>query len=453
MAAFLFNPLPTPMFNSVGQFASGAKAFFYEAGTTTPLIVFSDGNLDNELPFPVIASNLGIFKPIYVPFVSFRVRILDSNNVVIVDEDNISNPPPPAGGGIVVTADELFQTGDPLWRLRSGLMQGWVRMNGNTIGSASSGATELASATAQDLFTFIWTNFADTLAPVVGGRGTSASADWVLNKQITIPSMQGCVGAGVDDMGGTAAGAIQANTTVSSVPAINDTIGLASIAGIQLGDMALIAGVANGHIIAIQTTPPAVTLDTAIAAHTAGTAFVAQNPNGATDATTTTGTITSSGASLVLASVQGLGVGMNAILAGVANGVIIAINAATLTITLSVAVPTSTASGATFRASFFVDAQIVGNTSGSDVADLTADQLPPHTHPIHDPGHSHGYSRPLGQVNFTASGGSLTASNPVTENGGTTNAAVTGITVLGSGNGNPLSILQPTRLGYWFMKL
>jgi hypothetical protein len=63
---------------------------------------------------------------------------------------------------------------------------GYVLANGSTIGSASSGATR-ANADTADLFALLWNNLSDALAPVNGGRGASASADFAANKTITLP--------------------------------------------------------------------------------------------------------------------------------------------------------------------------------------------------------------------------------------------------------------------------
>lgn len=78
----------------------------------------------------------------------------------------------------------------------------WVMMDGTTIGSASSGATGRANADTQTLFTLLWNSFSNTNAPVSGGRGASASADWSANKTIQVPDGKGKVIAGVD-VGGT----------------------------------------------------------------------------------------------------------------------------------------------------------------------------------------------------------------------------------------------------------
>jgi hypothetical protein len=82
-----------------------------------------------------------------------------------------------------------------------------------TIGNASSGASNRANDDQINLFTLIWNNWADAQAPVSGGRGVSALADWNANKTIAAPDLRGCVIAGLDNMGGVAAGRI--TTTVS----------------------------------------------------------------------------------------------------------------------------------------------------------------------------------------------------------------------------------------------
>lgn len=82
---------------------------------------------------------------------------------------------------------------------------GWVFAAGRTIGNAASGATERANADTLDLFTLLWSSMSNTEAPVSGGRGASAAADFAANKTIVVPDMRGRVAAGRDNMGGTAA--------------------------------------------------------------------------------------------------------------------------------------------------------------------------------------------------------------------------------------------------------
>jgi microcystin-dependent protein len=78
---------------------------------------------------------------------------------------------------------------------------GWFLANGQTFGDASSGADH-ASADYEDLFTLLWTAFADAQLPILtsaGGastRGASAAADWGAHKRLTLPNLKGKVVVG-----------------------------------------------------------------------------------------------------------------------------------------------------------------------------------------------------------------------------------------------------------------
>jgi len=63
--------------------------------------------------------------------------------------------------------------------------------NDGTIGSASSSATTRANADTQALYTLLWNNVSNTYAPVSGGRGASAAADFAANKTIKLLSFMG----------------------------------------------------------------------------------------------------------------------------------------------------------------------------------------------------------------------------------------------------------------------
>lgn len=87
---------------------------------------------------------------------------------------------------------------------------GWLILDGSTIGDVASGAT-LANAAHQALFQFLWDNIADANAPVSGGRGVSAAADWTAGKTIRLPDARGrdIIGASnVNLPNGAAGGAI-----------------------------------------------------------------------------------------------------------------------------------------------------------------------------------------------------------------------------------------------------
>lgn len=68
-----------------------------------------------------------------------------------------------------------------------------------SIGSAASGATLRANEDARPLFTIFWDNVADAQAPVSGGRGASADADFDADKTLTVPSFPGRAIFALDD--------------------------------------------------------------------------------------------------------------------------------------------------------------------------------------------------------------------------------------------------------------
>jgi len=91
----------------------------------------------------------------------------------------------------------------------------WLRCDGRTIGSASSGATARANADMLTLYTHIWDNTSNTdiviqnSAGVGTTRGASAVADFNANKRLPLFDMRGRVLVGMDDpTGSSAAGRI-----------------------------------------------------------------------------------------------------------------------------------------------------------------------------------------------------------------------------------------------------
>lgn len=74
-----------------------------------------------------------------------------------------------------------------------------------SIGSAASGATQRANADTERLYKHFWNNLSDAEAPVAGGRGASAEADFAANKPLTMPDPRGKCFVILDNLGGTAA--------------------------------------------------------------------------------------------------------------------------------------------------------------------------------------------------------------------------------------------------------
>lgn len=188
-----------------GRAFPGAKAFFFDANTTTPRVVYADNAATTPLTQPVLADSQGRFPAVFLPSGLYRERVTTSGNVLLWDIIEIDPAPTVVtggGGGGSVAANLLFRTGYLMPYYGTGVLDGFVRCAGRTIGSASSTGSERANADAQALFEFLWG--ADVNLAVSGGRGATANADWLANKALTLPDFRGRVMAGLFDMGNTA---------------------------------------------------------------------------------------------------------------------------------------------------------------------------------------------------------------------------------------------------------
>ena len=199
-------------FNPLGGLLGGGKVSWIQAGTTsTPQNAYYDPGLTLPLPNPYTLEADARIPFHYLADGQIKVRIVDSNGVTRFEQDNILviGPSSGGGGGGGVDPTTVLQTGDIKTRYGTGTISGFVRLNGRTIGSATSGATEYANPDAQALFEFLWQN--DSALAVSTGRGASSSADWAANKTIALPDGRGRVLAALDDMGNSAAGRLTAS--------------------------------------------------------------------------------------------------------------------------------------------------------------------------------------------------------------------------------------------------
>lgn len=191
------------------QAFSGAKAYFFDAGTTTPMITYTDAAESIPHDHPVVANSRGIFPPIFLADAAiYKFRVLDADDATIVEADNVAAPTtePPEFPTSETLPEFLFQTGDMKEAWRADAPTGWVRCNGRTIGAAASGASERANADCEALFLFLWTK--DANLSVSGGRGGSAAGDWAAAKTIVLPDVRGRGGVGPDSFGNSASGRI-----------------------------------------------------------------------------------------------------------------------------------------------------------------------------------------------------------------------------------------------------
>jgi hypothetical protein len=193
--------------DSTGAPLVGCKLYTIQAGTTsTPQSGYQDSALTLPLSNPIICDAYGRLPQIFLADGSIKLRLTKSNGVQVFAADGILvvGASSGGGGGSPVDATTILATGDLKARYGVGILSGFVRANGRTIGSATSGATERANADTQTLFEYLWA--ADTNLTVSTGRGASANADWVANKTLTLPDWRGRALAFLDDMGNSAAG-------------------------------------------------------------------------------------------------------------------------------------------------------------------------------------------------------------------------------------------------------
>lgn len=214
--AFAAGTLPgismTQQLDSLGHPLNGGKLYLIQAGTTsTPQSCYQDSGLTIPWPNPITLDAAGRIPQLFCADGSIKVRLTNSAGVQQLVQDNllVVGPSGGGGGGGSVDPTTILQTGQIVPMYGTGTLTGFVRANGKTIGSASSGATERANADTQALFEYLWT--ADSNLSVSGGRGTSAAADWAANKTIALPDLRGRVLAGLDDMGNSAAGRLTAS--------------------------------------------------------------------------------------------------------------------------------------------------------------------------------------------------------------------------------------------------
>jgi hypothetical protein len=201
----------TQQFDSLGH--PLVNCFFYSivAGTTaTAQSAYQDAALTIALPNPQRCDASGRLVQMFFADGSIKIRITNSagTNQVVADNVQVIGNSSGGGGGSPVDPTTVIATGDLKVRYGTGALTGFVRANGRTIGSATSGASERANADVQVLFQYLWDTDANLV--VSTGRGVSSAADWAANKTITLPDWRGRALAALDDMGNSAAGRLTA---------------------------------------------------------------------------------------------------------------------------------------------------------------------------------------------------------------------------------------------------
>lgn len=261
----------TQQLDELGVPLNGGLLYFYAAGTSTPQSAYQDSALTIPWPNPIELSSDGRIPQLFLADGSIKIRLTDALGVTKLAADGILvvGASSGGGGGSTVDATTVLTTGDVKLRYGTGVLSGFVRANGRTLGSATSGATERANADTQSLFEYLWG--ADTNLSVSTGRGASAHADWLANKAINLPDCRGRPIAGLGDMGNGDAGRLTlANfgadptvlgnaggsetsqlTTAGQLPNVNFTGNTAAITIPTNYDAFNINGLAGGSVAAI----------------------------------------------------------------------------------------------------------------------------------------------------------------------------------------------------------
>lgn len=216
--------------NATGAFLNGGKLYVYSPGTTTPAAIFSTVTLTpgSELPSPIYLDSAGRIPKVYAANGSVRVYLKNSSDVLQYDLDNLPLVTAASGTGttpVIPDSTQLFTSSDLKIRFDDQALEGYVRLNGKTLGSATSGATEYAGPGAETLYKKLW-GFANVTLPL--GKGASAAADWSANKQLTLPDAAGRLMGFLDDLGNGAQGRITA-TTVTGPTAVGATGGAQTV--------------------------------------------------------------------------------------------------------------------------------------------------------------------------------------------------------------------------------
>lgn len=198
----------TQQFDMDGVPLSGGLLYFFSAGTTTPQSAFQDTGLTIVHPNPIVLDSSGRVPMFYLADGFIKVRLTDKNGVTIIAADQLLVIGPSTstggggGGGTPSDQSQLIQTGDIKARYSTIVLDGFVRLNGLTIGNAGSSATERADPACQPLFVYLWPFPGITLDGFV--KGASALADFGAGRRMFLPDLRGRTIAGLDDMGNPA---------------------------------------------------------------------------------------------------------------------------------------------------------------------------------------------------------------------------------------------------------
>jgi hypothetical protein len=200
-------------FDENGELLVGARLFLFDGGTTTPRVGYRDSSLTTQHPNPIVADAAGRIPLIYLADGFYRQRLTTASGVVVFDDDGIPVLSTTVGGtGTSVDPLATFKTRDIKIRFDDQPLDGYVRLNGRTIGTAASGATERANGTpgasdVQALYEELWP-FANITMGDGLVKGSSGPTDFIANRSLKLPDCAGRGIFGMDNMGAGARGVL-----------------------------------------------------------------------------------------------------------------------------------------------------------------------------------------------------------------------------------------------------
>jgi hypothetical protein len=204
MTNTVFAPISTQSILHGGVVAVGAKAYFYDASTTTPRAIWTNSGASIAATNPVIADGDGVIPPTWVSGTGdYRIVIYTSANVLIRSIEGLKGAAPETTA-VVGASTYSLTTGDTKWNFDAAELSGFVKLNGLDIGNLASGA-HYSDDNLLALFSYVWDKLSNALAPVSGGRGASAAADFTASKRLSLPDMRFRFPIGSSTMGTSAA--------------------------------------------------------------------------------------------------------------------------------------------------------------------------------------------------------------------------------------------------------
>jgi hypothetical protein len=244
-------------FDENGELLVGARLFLFDGGTTTPRVGYRDSSLTTAHPNPIIADAQGRLPLIFIQDGFYRQRLTTASGVVVFDDDGIPVlSTTVAGTGTSVNPDATLKTRDIKVRFapKDEKIDGYVRLNGQTIGSVASGASERANADTQSLYEELWV--LDNIV-VSGGKGSSGPADFLANKPLVLPDCAGRGIFGMDNMGAGARGVLT-TAVVGTDPTLVGSYGgsqQVTIAQAHLPVYTLTGGTSSGFTVSGTSSP------------------------------------------------------------------------------------------------------------------------------------------------------------------------------------------------------